>query len=105
MNDTLKTYIEQYTELELGMRALINRKGNSLCGQCTRCCCDIIHCEAGIKSPFLKLVHQQADLFDPKEGFLSPTGCRLEKGRPSIVMNISATTISTISPTSYTPKS
>ncbi len=84
MNNTLKTYIKQYTKLELGMRELINRKGNSLCGQCTRCCCDIIICEEAIKSPFLKTVHQQTDQFKEKTGFLSPTGCTLEKGRPSV---------------------
>ncbi len=84
MNDDLKNYIQRYTELETGMRKLINRKGNSLCGQCTRCCCDVIHCEEGVKSPFLKMVHQQEYLFDPKEGFLSPTGCKLDKGRPSV---------------------
>lgn len=84
MTDALKNYIKQYTELEIGMRELINRKGNSLCGQCTRCCCDVIHCEEGVKSPFLKLVHRQEHLFDHKDGFLSPTGCKLDKGRPSI---------------------
>jgi hypothetical protein len=84
MNDQLKSYIEQYTELELGMRKLVNRKGNSICGQCTRICCDIIICEEALKSPFLKLVHQQADQFKEKTGFLSPSGCTLEKGRPSV---------------------
>ena len=84
MNDALKIYIERYTELELGMRELINRKGNSLCGQCTRCCCDIVICEEALKSPFLALVHQQAEQFDAEQGFLSPAGCRLEKGRPSV---------------------
>jgi hypothetical protein len=84
MTDALKTYITQYNVLEHGMRELINRKGNSLCGQCTRCCCDVIHCTYAMESPFLKLVHQQEDCFDDKEGFLTPTGCALEKGRPSI---------------------
>lgn len=84
MNEKLKTYIEQYTELELGMQELINRKGNSLCGQCTQHCCDIIICEEAMKSPFLKLVHRQADRFSDLEGFLAKTGCTLEKGRPSV---------------------
>lgn len=84
MNDALKIYIEQYTELELGMRELISRKGNSLCAQCTRCCCDVIHCTEAVKSPFLKMIHQQVQQFDPEDGFLSATGCTLEKGRPSI---------------------
>jgi hypothetical protein len=84
MNDVLKTYIEKYTELELGMRELINRKGNSLCAQCSCICCDVVMCVEGIKSPFLKLVHQQADEFDEQKGFLSDTGCMLKKGRPSV---------------------
>jgi hypothetical protein len=84
MTDALKTYIEQYTELELGMRELINRKGNSLCAQCSCICCDVVMCIEGIKSPFLKLVHQQADQYDEQKGFLSDTGCILKKGRPSV---------------------
>ncbi len=84
MNDALKTYIEKYTAVELGMRELINRKGNSLCAQCTRCCCDVIHCTEAITSPFLKLIHRQSQEFDEKDGFLSNTGCVLKKGRPSI---------------------
>ena len=84
MNDTLKSYIAQYTELELGMRELINRKGNSLCSQCSCICCDVVMCVEGIKSPFLKLVHQQTDEYDEQKGFISDTGCRLKKGRPSV---------------------
>jgi len=84
MNDVLKTYIEKYTELELGMRELINRPGNSLCAQCSCICCDAVMCVEGIKSPFLKLVHQQADEYDEQKGFLSDTGCTLKKGRPSV---------------------
>ncbi len=84
MNDAFKSYIEQYTELELGMRELINRKGNSLCSQCSCICCDVVMCVEGIKSPFLKRVHQQAEHYDEEKGFLSPTGCVLEKGRPSV---------------------
>jgi hypothetical protein len=84
MNDALKTYIEHYTELEAGMRELINRKGNSLCAQCSCVCCDVVMCVEGIKSPFLKLVHQQADEYDEQKGFLSDTGCKLKKGRPSV---------------------
>jgi hypothetical protein len=84
MNDALKSYIEQYTELEAGMRELINRKGNSLCAQCSCVCCDVVMCVEGMKSPFLKLVHQQADEYDEQKGFLSDTGCKLKKGRPSV---------------------
>jgi hypothetical protein len=84
MNDALASYIEKYTELELGMRELISRKGNSLCSQCSCICCDVVMCVEGIKSPFLKLVHQQTEKYDEQKGFLSDTGCILEKGRPSV---------------------
>jgi hypothetical protein len=84
MNDALKTYIAQYAELETGMREMINRKGNSLCSQCSCICCDAVMCIEAIKSPFLKLVHRQAEQFSNQHGFLSDTGCMLKKGRPSI---------------------
>ena len=84
MNHQLKSYIERYTELELGMRELINRKGNSLCSQCSCVCCDVVMCVEGIKSPFLKLVHEQTEDYDEQKGFLSDTGCVLKKGRPSV---------------------
>lgn len=66
------------------MQKLIARKGNSICAQCSCICCDAVMCVEAIKSPFLKLIHQQADIYDKEKGFLSPTGCKLEKGRPSV---------------------
>ena len=84
LSETRKKYIERYIECETGIQELINLKASPLCAQCTRCCCDIIHCREAIKSPFLKLVHQQTDQFHEQNGFLSPTGCILEKGRPSM---------------------
>ncbi|MEA2069265.1 MAG: hypothetical protein U9P12_08700 [Verrucomicrobiota bacterium] len=84
MNAALKSYIEQYTELEAGMQELIRRKGNLLCSQCSCICCDVVMCIEAIKSPFLKRVHQQADQFSEQHGFLSDTGCMLQQGRPPI---------------------
>jgi hypothetical protein len=84
MNDTLKTFIEQYTELECGVQELISEKGQSLCVSCTCCCCDVIICKEAIESPFLKRVHQQTELFSDRNGFLSETGCTLKQGRPPV---------------------
>ena len=84
MNDALKTYIVRYTELEAAVRDLIARKGNSLCAQCSCVCCDAVMCVEAIKSPFLKLIHQKTAQYDKQKGFLSSTGCLLEKGRPSV---------------------
>ncbi|MEI6892257.1 MAG: hypothetical protein V5783_08810 [Pontiella sp.] len=76
--------MERYIELEAAVRELIARKGNSLCAQCSCICCDAVMCVEAIKSPFLKLIHQQEHQYDEKDGFLSSTGCRLKKGRPSV---------------------
>lgn len=84
MSDALKTYIEKYVELESGMQELVLKKCCSLCAQCTSVCCDVVMCVEAVKSPFLKLVHQQADEFDDQTGYLSATGCKLKKGRPSV---------------------
>lgn len=82
MNAQLKEYIDHYTELERSMQELITELSSSLCEQCTLCCCDAMICEEAIESPFLKLVHQQTDQFSDRYGFLSTTGCSLDKGRP-----------------------
>ena len=103
MTDQLTAYMERYTELEAGVRVLIARKGNSLCSQCSCICCDAVMCVEAIKSPFLKLIHQQTNEYDKDEGFLSSTGCVLKKGRPSVCYNISATTTSISSPMNCTP--
>ena len=84
MTDQLQSYIQRYTELEASVRVLIARKGNSLCAQCSCICCDAVMCVEAMKSPFLKLIHQQTDEYDPEKGFLSSTGCVLKKGRPSV---------------------
>ena len=84
MNDALKTYIEKYITLELGMWELIREKASALCNQCTCFCCDRIICDEALNSPFLMLVHQQTEQFDAQNGFISSTGCTLKKGRPSV---------------------
>lgn len=84
MTDLLKSYITEYITLEDGIKQQVLGKCASLCAQCTAVCCDVIMCEEALKSPFLKLIHQQADQFDTENGFLSATGCSLNQGRPSI---------------------
>jgi len=84
MNDRLKTFIEQYTELELGVQKLLLAQCRSLCAQCTICCCYTAICEEALESAFLKLLHKQADQFDDSYGFLSEKGCTLPQGRPTV---------------------
>lgn len=84
MTDPLKNYIAHYTQLETGVQELVLGKCAKLCSECTAVCCDVVMCVEAVKSPFLKLIHQQSDEFDTRNGFLSPTGCSLKKGRPSV---------------------
>jgi hypothetical protein len=84
MNNALKKYISQYVVLETAMQELLPAKCKSLCASCSLVCCDVVMCIEAIKSPFLKLVHQQTDRYHEQNGFLSPTGCTLKKGRPSV---------------------
>ncbi|MBI9019762.1 MAG: hypothetical protein JEZ10_00700 [Verrucomicrobia bacterium] len=84
MNALLKNLIEQYTRLELDVQELVNAQCNELCVQCGICCCTAIICEEAIESPFLKLVHQQSNLFNDRYGFLTEKGCLLDAGRPPV---------------------
>jgi hypothetical protein len=84
MTNALKSYISDYTQLEAGVKELVLKKCAKLCSECTAICCDKVMCEEAIKSPFLRLIHQQADQFDAENGFLTPKGCSLQKGRPSV---------------------
>ncbi len=84
MNPRLKTFIEQYTELEHGVQELVRGQCMSLCEQCTICCCHTHICEEAIESAFLRLVHKQTDPFSDSYGFLSENGCALQHGRPPV---------------------
>jgi len=84
MNPSLKTFIKQYIELELGVQELLREQCLTLCEQCTICCCHANICEEAIESAFLKLAHKQTDQFSNSYGFLSETGCTLKQGRPPV---------------------
>jgi hypothetical protein len=84
MTNALKSYINEYTQLEAGIQKLVLEKCAPLCTQCTAICCDKVMCVEAIQSPFLKRIHEQTEEFDEENGFLTPTGCLLKKGRPSV---------------------
>jgi len=84
MNNALKNYIKQYTQLEHGVQELMLQKCSALCQQCTCYCCDAIICSEAIESPFLKLVHKETNRYNKQHGFTSSTGCTLKQGRPPV---------------------
>jgi hypothetical protein len=84
MNPQLEQFIERYTELEREVQQLVTGLCNSLCAQCTQICCRADICEEAIDSPFLRLLNKRTELDSDAYGFLTPTGCGLEIGRPSV---------------------
>ena len=84
MNPKLEQFIERYTELEREVQKLVTGLCNSLCSQCTQICCRADICEEAIESPFLRLINRRTELDSDAYGFLTPTGCGLEIGRPTV---------------------
>ena len=84
MNPKLKHFIERYTELERKVQKLVTELCYSLCAQCTQICCRADICEEAIESPFLRLINKRSELDSDAYGFLTPTGCGIEIGRPTV---------------------
>ncbi len=84
MNPKLKQFIDQYIELERDVQKLVTGLCNSLCSQCTQICCRADICEEAIESPFLRLINKRTELDSDAYGFLTPTGCGLSIGRPTV---------------------
>ena len=84
MNPKLKQFITQYAELECEVQKLVTGLCNSLCSQCTQICCRADICEEAIESPFLQLLNKRTGLDSDAYGFLTPTGCGIDIGRPTV---------------------
>lgn len=54
------------------------------CQVCPTPCCRVEICREAFESPFLRQVHQSAQPFDAKLGYLGCSGCTLTTGRPPI---------------------
>ncbi len=84
MNKPLQRFIGRYIELEREVQKLVTGLCNSLCSQCTQICCRADICEEAIESPFLRLINKRTELDSDAYGFLTPTGCGIEIGRPTV---------------------
>jgi hypothetical protein len=84
MHPKLKHFIDRYTDLEREVQTLVTGQCFSLCAQCTQICCRADICEEAIESPFLRMIHKRNELDSDAYGFLTPTGCGIELGRPTV---------------------
>jgi hypothetical protein len=84
MNSFLKQFIERYVELEREVQTLVTGLCYELCAQCTQICCRADICEEAIESPFLRLINKRSELDSDAYGFLTPTGCGIKVGRPTV---------------------
>ena len=84
MNPNLKQFIERYIELEREVQRLVTGICFELCAQCTQICCRADICEEAIESPFLRLINKRTELDSDAYGFLTPTGCGIKIGRPTV---------------------
>jgi len=84
MNPNLKQFIERYIELEREVQRLVTGICFELCAQCTQICCRADICEEAIESPFLRLINKREALDSDAYGFLTPTGCGIKIGRPTV---------------------
>ena len=84
MSPKLKQFIERYTALEREVQKLVTGLCYTLCAQCTQICCRADICEEAIESPFLRMINKCTELDSDAYGFLTPTGCGIEVGRPTV---------------------
>lgn len=84
MKPQLKHLLEEYAGLEREVQELVSAQCRDVCELCTSCCCRADLCEEALESPFLSLLHRQAELESDAYGFLTETGCALEIGRPPV---------------------
>jgi hypothetical protein len=85
MNDAeFATLLEDYRAIELGVGRLMQAECAPFCSVCPTPCCRTAICREASESPFLLAVHGNRTAFDPKNGYLSATGCKLGVGRPPI---------------------
>jgi hypothetical protein len=84
-SDTLHDLFKKYAALELHIQRIITGATGHYCAECTARCCKEHFCKESIESPFLTtLVKKQKMVYHAKNGWMSPSGCRLAYGRPLV---------------------
>jgi hypothetical protein len=84
----LRYALYAYGLLEKRVSDLLNRRFGACCASCRGDCCHVDICRESLESDWLRLLTSISGLkgppFDPAQGWRSPTGCRLTRGRPTI---------------------
>ena len=76
---------DRYAPLEKEIQKLIYEASTHFCGKCSSSCCKEEICKESIESSFLSiLVEKQRIRYDTQNGWISPSGCRLDYGRPLV---------------------
>jgi hypothetical protein len=81
----LKTLFDRYVILERQIQSIIIHVSGDFCAKCSSPCCKECFCKESIESPFLAtLIKKQKIAYHAKKGWMSPSGCRLDYGRPIV---------------------
>ena len=81
----LANLFDGYVSLEKEIQKLIYQESTLLCGKCSSICCKEKICKESIESSFLSiLIEKQRIRYDSQNGWISPSGCRLDYGRPLV---------------------
>jgi len=75
----------RYASLEKEIQRIIYQASARFCGKCSSTCCKEEICRESIESSFLSiLIEKQRIRYDTQIGWISPSGCKLDYGRPLI---------------------
>ena len=81
----LAKLFDRYASLEKEIQKLIYQASSHFCGKCSSRCCKEEICKESIESSFLSmLIEKQRIRYDTQNGWISPSGCRLDYGRPLV---------------------
>ena len=79
--------IEAYAAFELEINAYAAKLWQPFCAACKGVCCQPEYCRESLESPFLERLREcypAKSVFRPDTGWLTETGCSLDRGRPSV---------------------
>lgn len=81
----LLTVFQTYSSLEKEIQKRTNQISSHFCNRCPSKCCKEEICRESVESTFLSiLVEKQNIEYDRQNGWISPSGCRLNYGRPLV---------------------
>ena len=81
----LLALFQTYSSLEKEIQKRTNQISNHFCDRCLSRCCKEEICRESVESVFLSVLVGKQDIeYDCQNGWMSPSGCRLNYGRPLV---------------------